>query len=156
MRELFRGISAPPEANRIRGPQFKNWLRKQFEFVGIDHFRNRESGIVFLEANERITRDFCNQQLNMGLTKRPDFLAKVNARYIVGEAKFLTSIGGEQSAGFSDGINLLQRRGKGIKVFVLDGVVWVAPTSREYHEIEETTYYILSALLLRDFLESNL
>lgn len=149
-------ISAPPEANRVRGPQFKNWLKTQFEFEPMDSFISINKGIVFLDANERILKDFSNQTLNLGLTKRPDFVAKVSGKFIVGEAKFLSAIGGEQSAGFKDGMDLVRARGTGTKVFVADGVIWVVTGCSEYKEINASTNYIFSGLLLKEFLHSIL
>jgi hypothetical protein len=153
---IVSSISAPPEANRVRGPQFKNWLKNHFRFAPMEGFMKTVEGIILLEAHERVLRDFANQKLNLGLIKRPDFVARVSGKFVVGEAKFLSAVGGEQSAGFREGIDLVRSRGTGIKVFIADGVIWVAEGSGEYREIEASTGYIFSGLLLRDFLDSIL
>lgn len=49
-----------------------------------------------LDVNEEVAKDFCNSVLKVGLTKRPDFVAKAGARYVIEEAKFLSAIGGNQ------------------------------------------------------------
>lgn len=152
---VIRSLSEPPEANRLRGPQFRNWLRRNFKCVDVETFKKSSRGVVLLEASEKVMLEFCNKTLNLGITKRPDLLAKSAGKFIVGEAKFLTALGGNQSRGFEDAVRLATKTtGKAFKVFILDGVIWVSPGSQEFKRIEYSSINVFSALLLRDFLKN--
>ena len=71
----------------------------------------------------------------------------------VGEAIFLSSLGGNQGRGFDDAIKLAANpSGRAYKAALIDGVVWIEGGSQEYKKIEHTNFYILSALLLEEFL----
>lgn len=108
-----------------------------------------------LEANEKQIVDFCNIELRLGLSKRPDFVAKSGKTYIVGEAKFLSSLGGNQGRGLDDAIKLASNTsGNAYKVAVVDGVLWIQSGSQEYKKIEHSNIYVFSALLLERFLKS--
>jgi len=147
------GIIEPKEPNTRRGPQFANWLKSNFEHMNLDSFIGSEKGIVFLEDSEQRILDFCNTKLGVGLSKRPDFVAKSNMKYVVGEAKFLSSLGGNQGRGFDDAVKLSSNpSGRAYKVAIIDGVVWIQSGSQEYKKIEHASFYIFSALLLEDFL----
>lgn len=153
--KVVAAITAPPEANQRRGPQFRNWLKNNFKFAPIDKFKAVSTGVLFLDASEKETLDFANKYLNIGINKRPDFLAKAGREYVIGEAKFLTALGGNQSRGFEDALKLATKAtGKAFKAFVLDGVIWVSPGSQDYKQIEYTNINVFSALLLGVFLRN--
>lgn len=103
--KIKEGIIEPKEPNRRRGPQFTNWLKGNFTHLKLDKFIENNAGICFLEDSDRKILDFCNQ-LNVGLSKRPDFIAKSKTKYVIGEAKYLSSLGGNQDRGFDDAIKL--------------------------------------------------
>jgi len=125
-----------------------------FSFAEVERFKSSRAGILFLDAPEEILRNYANAELGAGLSKRPDFVAKVGRRYVIGEAKFLSDEGGNQRAGFRDAMSVAgQLSGKAAKVAVLDGVVWLKHTSY-YKQLEQSSVYVFSALLLKDFLHS--
>lgn len=152
---LIAGITQPKEANTRRGNQFRNWMKMQYKAVDISAFKKSKGGIVILEASELDAKDFCNRHLHVGITKRPDIVAKVDSKYVIGEAKFLSSAGGNQDRAFDDGIKLATNSdGTAYKVFVLDGVFWIEEGSEQYKRIDHSTASIFSALLLNQFLTS--
>jgi len=152
---LVAGIMQPKEANTRRGNQFSNWLKAQYQPLGIDAFMKSKEGIVMLEATELEAKDFCNRHLHVGITKRPDVVVKVGKRYVIGEAKFLSSAGGNHDRAFDDGIKLATNSdGSAYKIFVLDGIFWIEQGSDQFHRIDHSTASIFSALLLDDFLNS--
>jgi hypothetical protein len=109
---------------------------------------------VVLDGTDKEILDFCNIELSLGLSKRPDFVAKTNAKYVVGEAKFLSSSGGNQSRGLDDALKLASNTsGKAYKAAVVDGVVWIKPGSQGYKKIENASVTVFSALLLERFLK---
>jgi hypothetical protein len=152
---VIGGITEPKEANTRRGNQFRNWARGHFNWVGILEFQSSHNGIVMLDATELEARNFCNTVMGVGISKRPDIVAKSGRRYVIGEAKFLSSTGGNQGRAFDDGMLLATNTsGNAYKIFVLDGIHWIATGSDQYHRIEYGTAAIFSALLLEDFLNS--
>jgi hypothetical protein len=152
--KVIEGVSQSKEANQRRGPQFRAWVNANFRRVGLSDFRRSTTGIVVLEATELEARNFCNTELGVGISKRPDLVAKSGRKYVIGEAKFLSSSGGNQGRAFDDGMNLATNAsGSAYKVFVLDGVLWIETGSNEYNRIEHSTAAVFSALLLRDFFD---
>lgn len=151
--DVKKGILEPKEANTRRGQQFRNWLRRNFTHLNLADFEKSTVGIAFLEDPERSILDFCNTKLGLGISKRPDFVAKTKRNYVVGEAKFLSSLGGNQGRGFDDALKLASiASGKAYKVALIDGMLWIEPGSQEYKKIEFSDVCAFSALLLRDYL----
>jgi len=152
---LIAGITQPKEANTRRGNQFRNWAKDNFDWVSRLEFQASRSGIVMLDASEQEARNFCNTVMGVGISKRPDIVAKAGRNYVVGEAKFLSSTGGNQGRAFDDGMNLATNSsGNAYKIFVLDGIHWIQTGSDQYHRIEYGTAAVFSALLLQDFLDA--
>lgn len=154
---VIAGISQAKEANTRRGHQFGSWLNSKYKIVDAATFSKTTDEIVLLEGGEQVGLDFCNVKLKLGITKRPDIVAKAGKRYIVGEAKFLSSTGGNQNRAFADGIDLASNRaGNAYKIFCLDGVFWIEEGSAQYNEIDNSNATILSALLLDEYLNAIL
>lgn len=152
---VIDGISMPKEANTRRGSQFRDWAKSTFRWVSAEEFKSSTSGIVLLDANETEARDICNRLMGVGISKRPDLVAKVKRRYVVGEAKFLSSTGGNQGRAFDDGMLLASNTtGTAFKVFILDGVHWIETGSEQYKRIEHGSIPVFSVLLLSDYLRS--
>ncbi len=153
--KILKGVKAPIVANRRRGAQFKQWAQSHFKYVKSGKFEVSKSGIVFLHASDKDLRDYANARFGAGLKKRPDFVAKVGNKFIVGEAKFLSETGGEQGGGFEDAVTVAAHPASGaVKVSVLDGIVWLEKGSGFYQFIENSSLNIFSALLLKEFLAS--
>lgn len=152
---VIGGVTQPKEANTRRGNQFTQWVRNEFEFVSETEFRSSTNGIIMLDASELTARNFCNTVKGIGISKRPDLVAKSGESYVVGEAKFLSSSGGNQGRAFDDGIGLATNAtGSAYKVFILDGVHWIERGSDQFRRIEYGNSAVLSVLLLRNYLES--
>jgi len=154
LEKVKEGILTPKESNRARGQQFRKWAKATFRHVKLDEFEESNKGIVLLEDSEKNTLDFCNTQLGLGLSKRPDLLAKSQTKYVVGEAKFLSALGGNQSRGLDDALKLAANTsGHAHKVAIVDGVLWIHSSSEEFKKIEHTTAAVFSALLLERYLK---
>lgn len=149
---VLAGISQAKEANTRRGPQFWNFISDKYKIVDVRTFKKTTNEIVLLEGGEQVGLDFCNTQLKLGITKRPDLVAKAGKRYVVGEAKFLSSLGGNQGRAFDDGMKLaMNPAGNAYKIFVLDGVIWVEDGSTHYQDIDNSNATVLSILLLDEY-----
>ncbi len=152
---VIEGAITPKEANTRRGPAFATWTRKEFAWVDIEKFESSKQGIVILDASEQEAMEFCNKEMGVGIAKRPDLVAKAGSKYVIGEAKFLSSTGGNQDRAFEDGMKLANNSsGNAYKVFVLDGFHWIDTGSDAHQQIVHSAAPILSALLLKDFLKN--
>jgi len=149
---VISGFKQAKEANTRRGNQFGDWIRQSYRAVELDEFLASTTGIVTLKATELVAKDFCNRHLHVGITKRPDIVARSGDRFVIGEAKFLSAMGGNQGRAFDDGIKLATNSdGNAYKIFILDGVHWIERGSEQYKRIEHSTAAIFSVLLLNDF-----
>jgi len=154
---IKEGVTQPKEANTRRGQQFRNWLFSKFSSVNIDEFQDSTNAILLLDTKEKKAKDFCTTKLGLAISKRPDIVAKAGKYYVVGEAKFLTSTGGNQGRGFDDAIKLATNpSGSAFKIFILDGILWIEAGSKEFKQIEYSGMTAISALLLEEFLTSLL
>lgn len=152
---VIEGVTQPKEANTRRGNQFRDWAKSNFQWVDIHSFQLSQEGITMLDATELEARNFCNTVMGVGISKRPDIVAKSGRRYVIGEAKFLSSTGGNQGRAFDDGMLLATNSsGNAFKVFVLDGIHWIETGADQHHRIEYGTSAVFSALLLQEFLDS--
>ena len=158
---VFDAASAPKETNRQIGPMFKQWIKAGNITTNVTEnerrFEASAENIVFTGSDESCMR-FAARVLNYERNKGLDLLAKFNGKYIIGEAKFLTDVGGHQNAQFEDAITLLQCDANAMKVAILDGVLYQpGPTGVRkmfQHLQNHPTQNILSALILQEFLES--
>lgn len=155
-------LESAPKLNTQMGPMFTNWLRNNFDLLEIDDFRESTEGIFILNSSEEIGKIFINDELNQDLEKRPDLVAKVNETYIIGEAKWIGSPGGNQNKQVVEVINLCKnQRGNVIRVGIIDGFPWAIRKSNDEIindktcvQVQESEYDIISALLLSDYLNS--
>lgn len=157
-------LESAPKLNTQMGPMFTNWLRNSFSLLEINEFRNSTEGIHILNSSEEIGKNFINNELNQNLAKRPDLVAKVNETYIVGEAKWIGSPGGNQNKQVVEVINFCKnQRGNVIRVGIIDGFPWAIRKSngelindKTCVQVQECEYDIISALLLNDYFNSFL
>ena len=86
-----------------------------------------------------------------------DFIARYNGTYVIGEAKFISDFGGHQNDQFVDAIETIKApltRTDVVKVGIIDGVPYIRNTGKLFLNLLKTEYNIMSALVLREFLES--
>ncbi len=156
--ELYKRCSEPKETNRQIGPMFKKWVNTGvlgFPLKGIEEFcKDKEDAVLM--ASDAEMKSFAEQCLGYNHDKGLDFLARINGKYIIGEAKFLTDFGGHQDAQFNDAMATLNCQANAIKIAVLDGVPYIKGQSKMHKEI--TGKYkdsnIMSALVLSTFLNT--
>ena len=154
LNRLFEKCSEPKETNRQIGPLFKRWINNGA--LGIipvpyNEFLDARGNAIFNGSDAEMMR-FAREHLGYNRDKGLDFLGKFNGEYIIGEAKFLTDFGGHQHAQFADALSNLDADCNAIKIAILDGVLYIPGTHRLYRGITERNSYIMSALVLREFL----
>ncbi|NLI99370.1 restriction endonuclease [bacterium] len=152
---ILSGITEEKEANRKMGQRFHRWLPTLgYPFLD-EKALEKTSAIAFLDGGESKLKTFAEGKFGIKLEKKPDFLAKARNTYIIGEAKFLSSQGGSQNNDCRDALKLPKGRlGIALGVAVLDGVMWIPSNYVMFREVSTLGGVALSALLLKDFLES--
>lgn len=157
LNKLYEKCSEPKETNRQIGPMFKRWLKKKS--LGIMPLPYREfistAKDAILDGSDNEMMDFAKKELNYNRNKGLDLVARFNGKYIIGEAKFLTDFGGHQNTQFEDAINTIEEKNvNAVRLAILDGVLYIQSNNKMYKYISNPykDYYIMSALVLREFL----
>ncbi|GAB3194791.1 hypothetical protein ABID22_000105 [Pontibacter aydingkolensis] len=155
---MMAECSKPKETNRQIGPMFRNWLNTQTWVQMLDEHGVLASttGIVGLQGSDAALLAFAETHLNYKIEKGLDFILKKDNTYVIGESKFLTDFGGHQNAQFNDAYNLVDNAKaiKAVSIAVLDGVVWIEANNKMHKKVKDSSYGIMSALLLGDFVAS--
>ena len=109
-----------------------------------------------LDGSDKEMQNFAKERLSKKKKKGLDFIARMNGKYIIGEAKFLSDFGGHQNAQFNDAIAVVESNAKAEKIAILDGVLYIKGNNKMYKNITEKykDLNIMSALLLKNFLYS--
>jgi len=157
-KELHDKCSKPKESNRQQGPAFMRFLKNEdfgIEKMSLEKFSQTEKDAILIANNSEMLR-FANEHLFYNHPKSPDFIGRMNGRYILGEAKFITENGGHQNTQFEDAMAVLDSNASAIKVAILDGVLYLPSQKKMHLDItgRHSECNIFSALLLKDFLYS--
>ncbi|MFN3505597.1 MAG: restriction endonuclease, partial [Caldimicrobium sp.] len=138
---------------------FKAWLKSRFNFLDIDEFK-QATDIVFLNGGDKFLKEYAKRELNCKfreLSKGLDLVVKINDKYIIGTAKFITDFGGTQYNQFNKAISLVKETqcpSNVIKVAIVDGVAWLRGQMRSTLDELKDNEFCLSSLLLEEFLET--
>ena len=158
---VFR-LESAPKLNTQMGPMFNVWLRNNFKLLSIEKFQESREGVFVLDSSEEDYKTFVIEVLKQDLKKRPDLVAKVNETYIIGEAKWIGSPGGNQDKQVDEVLYFCRsQRGPVIRIGIIDGFPWAIKKTnntiinfKAAVQVQESEYDIISALLLTDFLNS--
>jgi asparagine N-glycosylation enzyme membrane subunit Stt3 len=159
--ELIKQCAKPIAPSRQMGSLFKNWITtRKFGVMFKDEktfLNSKENG--FLVASDDKLKRFAEKNFGYNLDKGLDLIARFNNVYVIGEAKFLTDIGGTQNNQFFSAVNLATKAynykdKKVISIAVIDGVCFIKNSTKIYNYLESSNDTILSALLLEQFLTS--
>jgi len=152
--EVVKGLEEPKQFNRQMGQLFRKWITSNYSSAKDENSFINSNLLIFLDASGEKLRQFANQ-IGCGLQKQPDFVAKHKNRYIVGEAKFIGTEGGNQNRAFDDALNLASRSyPRAVTVAVLDGIIWLPDSGQMSRRLNNFSGNALTALLLDDFLSS--
>ena len=154
--DIYEKCSQPKEANRQIGPMFRSWVKRTewgFPKMNYDEFCDSNKDAICIGTDQEM-QEFASKNLHYDHDKGLDFLARINGRYVIGEAKFITDNGGHQMTQFNDAIATVESRINAVRVAILDGVLYIKSKNKMYKGITEvySEDNIMSALLLRDFL----
>src|SRR5699024_661144 len=142
---------------------FNNWIRRNFEIKSLEDFKESSSGIAILGESEETGKSYLTEDLNQRVGKRPDLIAKVDNKVVIGEAKWIGQSGGNQYKSVAEVLNFCgKQRGSIYRIGIVDGYPWVTKKSERITngricvEVQESTYNIMSALLLEDYFKELL
>lgn len=158
-KELLKRCTEPKEANRQMGPMFKNWLNTgALGMKPVSEYRFRSmSGNAILDASDKSMMEFAKIHFGYKRNKGLDFIARYNGKYVIGEAKFISDFGGHQNDQFVDAIATVESPLSDpnvIKIGIIDGVPYIQNKGKLFVELVKSPHNIMSALVLKEFLES--
>lgn len=161
--ELKKNLLQPKKSSRQIGSMFMKWVKtKKFQNFktcdDFDSFIANENSI--LVGSDDFLKEFCNKFLGYEGVKGIDFVAKKGKKFIVGETKLISDLGGTQDKSFKDILSLINQtftptknNFKICKVGILDGVPYLL-RGHYLNDLSSKHNNIFSALLLEDFLLS--
>ncbi|MBA3632552.1 MAG: restriction endonuclease [Acidobacteria bacterium] len=158
--KILERSSQPKETNQQMGQLFRNWLKKGTLGVfpvNLKEFSAANENAI-LDGGDKVLKDFAKEHLGYSRNKGLDFVARFNGKYVIGEAKFVSSEGGNQNKSFDDADQTLIAEMAGnanaVKIAILDGVIYIKSRKKMYTAITSThsELNVMSALVLRDFL----
>lgn len=157
--DVIKGVERPIDINRVMGQAFYNWLKKHFPNQGIPILPQTQfvkcRGVAFFDGRNSDILNFVNRTLGLKLERGRDFLYKVDDKFVLGEARFLSTSGGSQTRDLIETIEFIKKtKGRVIGVGVLDGIVWFNKGYVKKLSNLGDDEPALSALLLEDFLKS--
>ena len=165
--ELFRVYPVNPNLRRELSQSHEEALMSAYDarnVIGVPILNDPEEFLrmndsCILNSSDALMQDFSQKYLGFTRNKGVDFLAKFHGKYIAGEAKFLTDFGGHQNAQFDDALSTLHSfmpsQFEVIPVAIIDGVIYISNHSKIHeHLLHHPEDYIMSALVLREFLYS--
>ena len=161
--DIIKGCERPPDINRIMGQAFRKWVRSYFPGHGYPVLSapkfDAHSASAILDAANKAIMDYVRRKLGIDLGKGRDILAKIvdaggNISYVVGEARFLSTSGGSQTRDLREVLSFVRETNENlIRIGILDGVMWFEKRYLEMIRELKEGEYVLSALLLKDFLD---
>ena len=163
--ELIALCRQPVVSNRRMGESFHKWFKRLgFPEVPKETFWNLEDfsdvdgknhNVILLKGSRKEYKKFANEYLDCGVEKELDLLLKVNGQYIIGEAKYVSSFGGNQTGSIKEALDFINsQQGDATRIAVLDGVVWLDTQNKMSKWIRRTESIAMSALLLLNFIEN--
>ena len=171
--KIIEGVERPTDINRIMGQMFRKWIRERlakqggFRLVPLSQFKTyseREITILDISRDQMVT-DFIKDEYGKEVAKEfgekgRDLLANVQGKYVVVEARFLSTPGGSQSRDLDEALSFVRRINNKIALpnliaaAALDGIMWFYNPYLNKLKALNLNEYALSALLLEDFLKS--
>lgn len=151
---IIKEATRPKETNRQLGHAFRTWLPKLgYPVLPLSDFDSAK-GTAILKGSDTVLAGYAKSRLGCRLSKGIDFLLKKEEKFLIGEAKFLTTPGGEQDRGFDDASNFIKGRTRPnvTRIALLDGYIWLEKTNGLHSKIIKNELDIFSSLLLPSYI----
>lgn len=165
LKGILEGVRRPESSSRKMGQMFKKWLHGLgYPVLTADQILKTKARVAVLTGGDTSLKKFAKQELGYRGDKGLDLVLKVGKRFIVGEAKFISTSGGTQDKSFRETMNFVRHKDHhAIRIAVVDGVVWaqVSVTKKNRKNLYQTITNLkegqiaLTALLLKKFINST-
>lgn len=160
--ELLKLCKQPKKPNRQLGESFKKWINKGtlgFPLVSVNEFESdymSNNDDVILVGSDKQFKKFAQKHLGYNRDKGLDFISRINGKYVIGEAKFISSEGGSQNTQFLDANTTLNESCNKdvISINIVDGVIYIPSKCKNYKTITENNILVMSVFVLKEFLHS--
>lgn len=164
-KEIIISASRAKAPSRQVGQMFRKWLYGLGYPVlnETDFLKNRK--IAILKGGDAALVNFTKKRLGYKGKKGLDMVLRIGDKFIIGEAKFITTSGGTQDKSFREGMSFIKQKNKNINcIAILDGVVWLVSSKKRKNKklsLYDTVINLgnnkiaLSALLLKDFIKEE-
>lgn len=162
-KRMIQEGSRPKETNRQLGNMFKKWSLTKLKYKIIedeDEFLRIDNQTLILKGSDKFLKRFAEEKLGCKLKKGIDIVIKKKKKYIIGEAKLLTTPGGEQDRGWDDASSFVnEKSGNAARISILDGYIWLKKIRKKdnkilHEKIIPSNNNIMSALLLEEFIKN--
>jgi hypothetical protein len=156
--DVIKGCERPIDINRVMGQAFHNWLTKYFQgkvpILAINDF-DRYTGRAFLKGRDAEILAYVDQRIGISINRGRDFLYKTENKFVIGEARFLSTSGGSQTRDLQETISFIRNlKGKMVAVGVIDGIVWFNNAYVDLLGMLNDDEPALTVLLLEEYLKS--
>lgn len=140
LNEIGMRIGAPIRTSRQRGPQFQRWVAQQFPATTDPEelLAHEDMSPLLLDLPDGGLRDFCVMHLGHQGKRGLDAVIKAGRRYIIAEAKLMTSIGGNQNSQVKSALAVgdeTQLVEDAIPVAIIDGIYLMEGRGGQYHDL---------------------
>jgi hypothetical protein len=152
---IFEMVSQPKSSSRQFGNSFQKWLPSlDIPFLLPEDIVKKE-GVFFLKGSNAQLKKFAKNILKIkNLDRCPDFILKKKDKFMLGEAKFLTSDGGTQNNQFDNALKTAKIKTKDCTgIAIVDGVLWIGGNEYMQRTIRKFKHNAFSALLLKNFIK---
>ncbi len=158
---IIQRMERPAESNRQMGQCFKKYVQSgklDIELTDcVDDFFASDKDLILLQSDKTLG-EIARINFGYGRNTGLDFMCRKNGTYVIGEAKFISASGGNQTNQFNSAINIFSSittttKYKVCPIAILDGVIYLAGNNRFFATLQRSNDNIMSALLLKDFLE---
>jgi len=157
--EIIKGCERSIDINRVMGQAFYNWLIQFFPGRGIPILPESQfddyNGKALLKGRNAKILDYVNRKIGIKSDRGRDFLYKIGDKFVIGEARFLSTSGGSQTRDLKETTEFIKKlRGRITAVGVIDGIVWFNRSYVNLLRTLESDKPALTVLLLEEYLKS--
>ena len=146
--ELLKLCKQPKKSTRQLGESFKNYIKKEtlgYPVQTLDVFLSHNDDAILIGSDNGLKK-FAKEHLGYNRNKGLDFVARIKGKYVIGEAKFISSEGGSQNTQFLDANTTLNESCNKdvISINIVDGVIYIPSNCKNYKTITENNPKTLS------------
>ncbi|MEM2796079.1 MAG: hypothetical protein QXR15_02180, partial [Candidatus Hadarchaeales archaeon] len=106
---IIKGCKAPKKISRRFGGMFHKWINTLgYKVAYSENEFDKCEGIAILGGSDKTRKKYANLRLHCSLKEKGlDLLMKINNKFVIGQAKFITTAGGAQDNQFNEAIRFV-------------------------------------------------